>query len=63
MLFVLCHMGEMIVSCYEIRQRLAQTEADQERNSIDIRNVRLELGRKLRQGLWLRLGVCFLFVG
>ena len=29
-LFVLCHMGEMIVSCYEIRQRLAQTEGEGE---------------------------------
>ena len=29
-LFVLCHMGEMIVSCYEIRQRLAQTEEEEE---------------------------------
>merc|ERR550532_2875338 len=28
-LFVLCHMGEMIVSCYEIRQRLAQTEKEE----------------------------------
>ena len=36
MLFVLCHMGEMIVSCYEIRQRLAQTEEETERLGGDI---------------------------
>ena len=35
-LFVLCHMGEMIVSCYEIRQRLAQTEEETERLGGDI---------------------------
>ena len=32
-------------------------------NSIDIRNLRLELGNKLRQGLRMRLGMHFLAVG
>ena len=40
---------------------MLQTELG--RNSIDIWNLRLELGRKLRQGLKMLLGTRFLAVG
>ena len=68
MLFVLCHMGEMIVSCYEIRQRLANSEEDEDvdfpewvRNLIVINHILIVANSSLNFAIYCK--VQFRFFG